>query len=159
MRKMFTLLSLLVIASMVLAACAPATATEAPEVATEAAPTEGPAATEAPTEEGPTTRTGGWLDTIVASVVSSDSAITQLEAGAIDVYASGLSSADLKTIQDAGLNYTSQNGLYYDMMYNPAEFTSGEFNPFTNRKIREATNWLVDRDYIPGLCRPGRCCP
>jgi peptide/nickel transport system substrate-binding protein len=148
MRKMLPLLSLLVIASMVLAACAPATATEAPEVATEAAPTEGPAATEAPTEEGPSTRTGGWLDTIVASVVSSDSAITQLEAGAIDVYASGLSSADLKTIQDAGLNYTSQNGLYYDMMFNPAEFTSGEFNPFTNRKIREATNWLVDRDYI-----------
>jgi peptide/nickel transport system substrate-binding protein len=148
MRKLFTLLSLLVVASMVLVACAPAaTATEAPQVATEA-PTEVAAATEAPTEEGPTTRTGGWLDSIVVSVVSSDSAITQLEAGAIDVYASGLSSADLKTIQDAGLNYTSQNGLYYDMMYNPAEFTSGEFNPFTNRKIREATNWLVDRDYI-----------
>jgi peptide/nickel transport system substrate-binding protein len=148
MRKMFNLLSLLVVASMVLVACAPAaTATEAPQVATEA-PTEVAAATEAPTEEGPTTRTGGWLDSIVVSVVSSDSAITQLEAGAIDVYASGLSSADLKTIQDAGLNYTSQNGLYYDMMFNPAEFTSGEFNPFTNRKIREATNWLVDRDYI-----------
>jgi peptide/nickel transport system substrate-binding protein len=147
MRKMFNLLSLLVVASMVLVACAPATVTEAPQVATEA-PTEVAAATEAPATEGPTTRMGGWLDSIIVSVVSSDSAITQLEAGALDVYASGLSSADLKTIQDAGLNYTSQNGLYYDMMFNPAEFTSGEFNPFTNRKIREATNWLVDRDYI-----------
>jgi peptide/nickel transport system substrate-binding protein len=144
MRKMFALMSLLVIASMVLAACG-GTGTAAPQ-ATEA-PTEVAAATAAPTE-APTTRTGGWLDNIVVSVVSADSAITQLEAGAIDVYASGLSSADLKTIQDAGLNYTSQNGLYYDMMFNPAEFTSGEFNPFVNRKIREATNWLVDRDYI-----------
>ena len=91
---------------------------------------------------------GGWLDEIVVSVVAKDSAVTQIQAGAIDVYASGLSSADLPTIQDAGLNYTKQNGLYYDMIFNPAEFTSGEFNPFTNRKIREATNWLVDRDYI-----------
>lgn len=144
MRKMLPLLSLLVIASMVLAACGSATATTAPEVVVTEAPTEAAAA---PTE-APSTRTGGWLDSIVVSVVSADSAITQLEAGAIDVYASGLSSADLKTIQDAGLNYTSQNGLYYDMMFNPSEFTSGEFNPFVNRKIREATNWLVDRDYI-----------
>ena len=96
MRKIFTLLSLLVIASMVLAACG-GTATSAPQ-ATEA-PTE-VAATAAPTE-APTTRTGGWLDEIVASVVAKDSAITQLQAGAIDVYAAGLSSADLKSIQDA----------------------------------------------------------
>ncbi len=149
--RLMSVLGLLMIASMVLAACGGGTvATEAP-VVTEA-PTE-VVATEAPTEapvptEPPTTRKGGWLDSIVVSVVASDSAVTQLQAGAIDVYAAGLSSADLKTIQDAGLNYTKQNGLYYDMIFNPAEFTSGEFNPFTNRKIREATNWLVDRDYI-----------
>lgn len=147
--RLMSVLGLLVVVSMILSACgAPVTdapTEEAPQ-ATEAPATE-PVATEPPTPE-PTTRKGGWLDEIVASVVGADSAVTQLGADAIDVYASGLSSADLKTIQDAGLNYTSQNGLYYDIMFNPAEFTSGEFNPFVNRKIREAINWLVDRDYI-----------
>jgi peptide/nickel transport system substrate-binding protein len=35
-------------------------------------------------------------------------------------------------------------------MYNPAVFKEevGTFNPFANRKIREATNWLYDRNYI-----------
>lgn len=151
--RLISLFGLLIIVSLVLAACSPASPTEPPVAQTEPpavatdVPTE--AATEAPAPTEPaTTRKGGWLDSIVVSVVSSDSAVTQLQAGAIDVYAAGLSSADLKSIQDAGLNYSKQNGLYYDMLFNPAEFTSGEFNPFTNRKIREATNWLVDRDYI-----------
>jgi len=35
------------------------------------------------------------------------------------------------------------------MMYNPAVFTdTTKLNPFSNRKIREATNWLIDRDYL-----------
>ena len=46
-----------------------------------------------PTEEmiPETTRVGGWLDTVAMSVVSSDSATTQIEAGAIDLYAGTLS--------------------------------------------------------------------
>ncbi len=146
-KRLMSVLGLLIIASMILSACGGAS-TEAPQ-GTEApvAATDAPAATEAPTA-APSTRMGGWLDEIVVSVVAKDSAVTQIQAGAIDVYASGLSSADLPSIQEAGLNYSKQNGLYYDMIFNPAEFTSGEFNPFTNRKIREATNWLVDRDYI-----------
>ncbi len=147
--RLMIVMGLLVVASVILSACGGATATptEAPQ-ATEppatAVATEPPAPTAAPG----TTRKGGWLDEIVFSVVSSDQAVTQLQAGAIDLYSSGLSSADLKSIQDAGLNFTKQNGLYYDIMYNPAEFSTGEFNPFTNHKIREATNWLFDRDYI-----------
>ena len=52
MRKLFTLLSLLVLASMILTACGGAAPTAAPEepAATEA-PAEEPAATEAPAEE------------------------------------------------------------------------------------------------------------
>lgn len=167
-RYTFLAMSLLIVASMVLAACQPAATpvvTEAPAepVATEApaepvateAPAE-PVATEAPTEEPtaePTpesTRKGGWLDEIVMSVVEGDSAVTQLQAGAIDIYANGLSSRDLPAIQEAGLAYSTSSGLYYDLLFNPVgpEFTDGRFNPFSNRKIREAMNWLVDRDYL-----------
>ncbi|MEN6524829.1 MAG: ABC transporter substrate-binding protein [Anaerolineaceae bacterium] len=144
---------LLVVASMVLTACQPkATATEAPVVETEA-PVATEVATEAatpePTEVVPaTTRHGGWLDEIVFSVVDSDSALTQIQAGAIDIYADALSSKDLPAIKEAGVKYSTSNGLYYDILFNPAEFTSGKLNPFSNRKIREAMNWMIDRNYI-----------
>jgi peptide/nickel transport system substrate-binding protein len=108
-----------------------------------------PAATPAATEAPPTARHGGWLDEIDFSVVSSDSAITQLQAGAIDLYAGGLASADLPAIKDAGLSYAASNGLYYDIFYNPATLKdTNSLNPFADHKIREATNWLYDRNYL-----------
>jgi peptide/nickel transport system substrate-binding protein len=127
---------------------APAAATEAPAATTAPAATEAPAATTEPTKV-PVTRKGGWLDEVVFSVVASESAVTQLQANAIDVYAGGLASADLPTIKSAGLKSVDYNGLYYDIMYNPAEFNDkNTLNPFADRKIREATNMLYDRNYI-----------
>ena len=148
MRKLYSVLGVLVAAIMVLSACTTPTAapTEAPVVV----PTEAPVVTEAPTEtEVPFNGKGGWLDEIIVSVVNADSAITQLKAGAIDIYANGLSSKDFPAIQEAGLSYSTASGLYYDILYNPAVFDDAtKLNPFSNRKIREATNWLYDRDYI-----------
>jgi peptide/nickel transport system substrate-binding protein len=97
----------------------------------------------------PTTRHGGWLDQIVFSVVQSDSAITQIKAGAIDAFAYALSSAQLPAIQEAGLSYAQVLGTYYDIMYNPAVCKdTAVLNPFSDRKIREATNMIYDRDFI-----------
>ncbi len=151
--RLMLVLSLLVATSMILAACGtPATATEppAPTTAATEAPTQ--AATEAPTAaptEAPTTRHGGWLDEIDYSVVDADSAITQITAGAIDLFSYGLAPDKLTDIKDAGLCYSASYGLYYDWLFNPAVFTdTTKLNPFSNRKIREAMNWLTDRDYI-----------
>ncbi len=126
------------------------TPTAAPTEAPVVEPTEAPVVTEAPTEtEVAFNGKGGWLDEIIVSVVNADSAITQLKAGAIDIYANGLSSKDFPAIQEAGLSYSTSSGLYYDILYNPAVFDdANKLNPFSNRKIREATNWLYDRDYI-----------
>jgi peptide/nickel transport system substrate-binding protein len=153
--RLFALLALLIVASMVLAACGGG-ATEAPAVEETEAPAEVETeeAAEEPAEPTPepTTRRGGWLDEVVISVVSSDAAVTQIQAGAIDIYASGLSSADLPSIEEAGLQYSKQNGLYYELTYNPAGAPTfegtGKLNPFSNKKVREAMNWLVDREYI-----------
>jgi len=151
-KHMFLALGLLVIASMVLGACGPTPTPEPTAVATQP-----PAATEAPTEAPtaaptvpPTTRHGGWLDEIVVSVVGADSAITQLQAGAIDLYGSGLASSDLPAIEAAGLKKSVEiGGTYYELTFNPAVFTDAtKLNPFSNPKIREAVNWLVDRGYI-----------
>lgn len=151
LKKLYALLSVLVILSMALAACAPAE-TESPAVTDEPAMTDEPAATEEPamTEEAPaTTRRGGWLDEIVFSVVSSDSAVSQLQAGAIDFYSFNLSSDTLQEIKDAGLGYTQSYGGNYGISLNPAVFDDANvLNPFSNRKIREAMNWMIDRNYI-----------
>lgn len=152
--KVMFVVALLVVASMLLAACQPAApATEAPAAeapAAEAPAAEAPAPTEVPAEPTavPVTRKGGWLDEVVFSVVDSGSALTQIGAGAIDLYADGLSSADLPAIKESGVKYSTANGLYYDILFNPAVFADGRLNPFSNKKIREATNWLIDRNYI-----------
>ena len=151
--RLMAVMGLLVVASMILSACGGATATPT------AAPqqTSAPVATVAPTEapptaiptEPPTTRHGGWLDEIDYSIVDGSSAITQIGAGAIDIFANGLASNKLADIKSANQCYTSSYGLYYDMLFNPAVFTdAAKLNPFSNRKIREAMNWAIDRNYI-----------
>lgn len=148
-KRLYTLLSVLVLLSMILAACAPATseATDEPVVTDEPSVTEeAPAATdEAPTTE----RHGGWLDEIVVSVVSGDSAISQIQADAIDFFSFNLASDVYPAIQEAGLSSSQSLGGYYGISLNPAVFTdTAELNPFSNRKIRESLNWLIDRNYI-----------
>src|SRR5215208_6782718 len=108
-KHLYLVLSLLVAMSIVLAACAPqVAATEAPSAQTEEPTTTEAPATEAPTEAPtaePTSRHGGWLDEIDVSVVAADSAVSQLQAGAIDLYSYGLASDAYPAIKDAGLNY------------------------------------------------------
>ena len=101
-KRLMLVVGVVVALSMVLTACGPnVTATPAAPAQTEAPQA---TATEAPTQVPPTTRKGGWLDEINFSVVDSASAVTQLQAGAIDIYAGGLASADLPSIKDAGLS-------------------------------------------------------
>ena len=153
-KPLYYVLSLLVVLSMALAACAPnvMTATQAPGVQTEApsateASTE--AATQAPTMAPSTERHGGWLDEIDVSAVAGDSAISQLKAGAIDFYSFNLASDALPAIKEAGLPHSEAFGGYYGVSLNPAVFTdASRLNPFSNRKIREALNYLIDRNYI-----------
>ena len=146
-------LGLLVITSMILAACgtpAAETATEAPATGeTAEAPTE--AATEAPTPE-PTTRQGAWVDEVVFSEQGDEAAaVAQLQAGDIDVYADGIADPNLfQTVQgDPNLAYSTSYGLYFEMYFNPVQtFADGRLNPFGSKVIREATNRLIDRNYI-----------
>ena len=134
-KRIFSLMSLLLIVSLLLASCAqptpvgPAVETQAPEATqapgeqpTEAQPTE-VLPTNTP-EVPPTTRHGGWADTLVyTSINEASDAVAQLKAGAIDIYSFGSEDTDAfnATVEDENLDYTLAIGNSVDgYMFNPA---------------------------------------
>jgi peptide/nickel transport system substrate-binding protein len=138
--RFMLVIGLLVVASMIFAACVPPVVEETPVVTAEPTPP-------------PVTRTGAWVDQIVfTGIDQAEAAVTQLQAGEIDIYAYGVSDAVLfETVKaDPNLSYTTAFGSYTELTFNPygPEFLDGRLNPFSVRKIREAVNMLVDRDYI-----------
>ncbi len=113
----------------------------------------------------PVVRTGGWLDQIVLSHDPSvESAVARLIAGDIDVYAQSSSNGEAyNTAVEAGLQVVQVSTSYNDLTFNTYgpvfEESTGGLNPFAIREVRNAMNWLMDRDYIvqeimSGLARP-----
>lgn len=149
-KSFYTLFSLLMAIVLTLGACAPGepVTEQAPPPEEQVDEPEAPGEVQEPAAPA-TERQGGWLDEVDISVVAGESAISQLQAGAIDLYSYGLASDIYPAIKEAGLEYAQSFGGSYSIMFNPAVFTDGNvLNPFSNRKIREAVNWLIDRDYI-----------
>lgn len=99
-----------------------------------------------------TTRTGAWLDRLtVIEEPNADSAVARIGAGDIDVYAYTIASpSTFESIQETeGLQYATSYGSYNEMTFNPAACAdTTKINPFSVPRIREAMNWLVDRDYL-----------
>jgi len=100
----------------------------------------------------PTTRKGAWVDTVIFTEQNSaEAAVTQLKAGELDVYAYAVTNREVyKTVQeDPNLGYSNSFGSANEMTYNPAICTdTTKLNPFSDPQIREATNWIYDRNYI-----------
>lgn len=100
----------------------------------------------------PVDRNGAWVDTVVVvEEPNPDAAITRLEAGDIDVYAFTIASPGTfqRILDSEQLSYKASYGSYNELSFNPAVCTDAtKLNPFVSTKIREAMNWLVDRDYI-----------
>lgn len=99
------------------------------------------------------THTGAWVDRVIfVQEESQAQAITRLEVGDFDIYAFSMSNADLFQRVKASpfLSHTESFGSYNELSFNPSgpEFADGRLNPFSVPKIREAMNWLIDRDYI-----------
>ena len=96
---------------------------------------------------------GAWVEQVVF-VEDPDRAgiVARLEAGEYDVYAYSLADPVLwKKVQDRGFRTVQFYGSSRALSLNPAgpifEGT-GKLNPFAVPRIREALNWLVDREYI-----------
>jgi peptide/nickel transport system substrate-binding protein len=163
-KKLFTVVSLLIAFSMVLAACTPATTVvtqvvqqtqlvEKTTVVKETQVVEVTAPPEPTATPAPSTRTGAWVDQLVFSEQNDASAaVKQIQAGDIDIYAYSVADAAVFTEvkADPKLAYSNAVGSFNEITFNPAgpTFADGRLNPFSNPKIREAMNWLVDRSYI-----------
>lgn len=164
-RKLFvTMFAWWVIAGMVLSACGTPTLAPTQEPApveptTESAAPAAPAATNAPapTQEPArptTTRKGGWADMLVfTSINEAADAVAQMQADAVDIFPYGAEDADAFETAKAvpNLAYTVNYGGSVDgYMFNPAgpTFNDGRLNPFSNPRVREALNWLIDRPYL-----------
>lgn len=97
-------------------------------------------------------RTGAWVDEVVFQEEPDNAkAIAMLEYGHADLYAYSIANWELfEQIQiSKELKYVPSCGVYTELTFNPVlVFYDGRLNPFGDPKIREAMNWLVDRDYI-----------
>ncbi len=163
-KKLFLVVSLLITFSMVLAACAPTTQivtqvvqqtvvsketsvvqqTKIVQVTTAPQPTATPV---------PSTRKGAWVDQLVFSEQNDASAaVKQIQAGDIDIYAYTVADPAIfsEVKADPKLSYSQSVGSYDELTFNPSgpTFKDGRLNPFSDAKVREAMNWLLDRNYI-----------
>jgi peptide/nickel transport system substrate-binding protein len=97
---------------------------------------------------------GPWVDEIVFFVEPSEAkGVDMLKAGQMDAYFFPLSDPGLLETVKASpdLWYTRSYGSYNELTFNPVgpEFpATGKLNPFSIPKIREAMNYIVNREYI-----------
>ncbi len=99
-------------------------------------------------------RTGAWVDEVVfREEADRAKAINMFEAGEIHVYGLGLTDPELyRRIQASHfIRYEISYGSNSELTFNPVGPTfskTGDLNPFHVPAIREAINWLIDRDYV-----------
>jgi peptide/nickel transport system substrate-binding protein len=114
-----------------------------------------------PEPVSPPAHDGAWFDVVtVEKEDSHEAGIARIQTGGdLDVYAAGLSDADLfEEVQaDSTLHYYMSAGLFDELTFNPSHTeadpyfpATGELNPFAIHAVREALNLAIDRDYIVG---------
>lgn len=106
---------------------------------------------------------GPWIDEIeIVNISDENEVVKALLNKSIDLYPTLIYLANISLIEDleqsnvVNINYAY--GIYDELTFNPANFSSG-FNPFINERIREAFNYVVNRSYIAydiyrGFARP-----
>jgi len=106
---------------------------------------------------------GPWIDEITF-IEEQDMAraLDMLKGDAIQVCFNSLTDLGLfNDVKASGLRYVMVYGSYYELTFNPygPEFTTGELNPFSVPRIREAMNYIVDRSYIANEIMGGLAVP
>ena len=110
-------------------------------------------------------RTGAWLDTVVfVTDPLHDTALSRLDAGDLDAFFGLIADRTAYDMVKGNPNlvYDESVGNYSEVLFNPVGPTfaeTGALNPFHVSEIREAMNWLVDREYVVGELLAGMGLP
>ena len=113
--------------------------------------------TEADTDADATDAASDDMGNVVQQVTVTEEqqaakAMDRLANNEIQVYAQGTSQPSIQEEINAseGLAAYTSFGSYTELTFNPVgpTFENGGFNPFSNPEIREAMNWLIDREHI-----------
>jgi peptide/nickel transport system substrate-binding protein len=103
-------------------------------------------------EDVETTRMGAFLDEVLITVETDHAAaVSRIKAGDLDIFAYAVTQEALYADIVANMNYVINYGSYRGIMCNtagPFFAGTGKLNPFDYPEIREALNWMLDRDYI-----------
>ena len=86
-----------------------------------------------------------------SAIPECSAAIAQLSAGAINMYPVTCDKAeDFATVKnDPNLKYATMSGSEDQVMVNTAVCKdTNVLNPFSDQQMREAINWMIDRDYV-----------
>ncbi len=97
--------------------------------------------------------TGALIDDMtITREESHAAAVSQIRAGDLDVFGFNVTDPDLydEILADDEVDYELNYGSYSEIRFNPwgPEFDDGVLNPFSVPEIREAANWLFDREYM-----------
>ncbi len=92
---------------------------------------------------------GPYIDKLIFKYESEDIAVKDLDAGKIQAIADILVKPENVEFAEKSKNIVLIKSVcgYYDLFVNPVPFEHG-FNPFAIPEVRQALNYLIDRNYV-----------
>ncbi|MDQ3226016.1 MAG: ABC transporter substrate-binding protein, partial [Chloroflexota bacterium] len=103
---------------------------------------------------------GPAAERLIFSSFNVDQAPLEIQQDNMDLYLFGLKAAGAEELVDAeGVRTIRAPASTLSMILNPAPAREGELNPFAIREIRQAVQYLVDREFIAGDIYGGRAVP
>ena len=103
---------------------------------------------------------GPAAERLIFSAFNVDQAPIEITQDKMDLYLYGLKAAGAEELADAeGVRVIQAPASTLSLILNPAPAREGELNPFAIREIRQAVQYLIDREFIAGDIYGGRAVP
>ncbi|MGH2614922.1 MAG: ABC transporter substrate-binding protein, partial [Thermomicrobiales bacterium] len=103
---------------------------------------------------------GPAAERLIFSAFNVDQAPIEITQDKMDLYLYGLKAAGAEELTDAeGIRLIQAPASTLSLVLNPAPAREGELNPFSFRPIRQATQFLIDREFIANDIYGGRAVP
>jgi len=93
---------------------------------------------------------GPWIDTLILfPMAEEDKVVSLIEGGKMHIWLYNLRKLEniKAAVESPKVKLLKTYGGAYDIFVNPVKTKTG-FNPFTMREVREALNYIVDREYV-----------